>query len=66
VVTELAELNRIRLERDLTYEQLAELTGIKQVTLYRIMTTVNPKLRDRTLYKVQKFLRNTKTTGAAA
>jgi len=36
------------------------------VTLYRIMTTVNPKLRDRTLYKVQKFLRNTKTTGAAA
>ena len=57
MVQEIVELNRIRLERDLTYQRLADETGISLQTLYRILNQPNARLRDRTLYKVQRFLR---------
>jgi predicted transcriptional regulator len=65
VVNDLVELNRLRLERDLTYDRLAQLTGLRIQTLYRILTVPNAKLHDRTLYKIQKFLARQKK-GAAA
>lgn len=53
---ELIELNRLRLERDLSYGRLAGLVGLKRQTLFRILSTPDAKPHDRTLYKIQKFL----------
>lgn len=62
-------LNRVRLEEDLSYDRLSALCGVNSRTLYRILTTPNAKIHDRTLFKIQKFLAGRKAprrTGAAA
>jgi predicted transcriptional regulator len=56
VLTDLINLNRIRLEGDLTYDRLSEMTQIHPRTLYRILTTPNARVHDRTLFKIQRFL----------
>jgi len=66
VLTELLDLNRIRLERDLSYGRLGELVGVQRQTLYRILTTPNAKVHDRTLFKIQRFLSKHPKTGEAA
>jgi transcriptional regulator with XRE-family HTH domain len=54
--TELLELNRIRLDEDLTYEELAEAIGIERTTLLRLLQSPNRKPYDRTLHKIKRFL----------
>jgi transcriptional regulator with XRE-family HTH domain len=54
--SELAELNRIRLDEDLTYEQLADATGIERTTLIRLLRSPNREPFDRTLHKVRRYL----------
>jgi hypothetical protein len=56
VQTELIELNRYRLEADLSYGRLAGLIGLKRQTLFRLLSTPGTEPHDRTLYKIQKFL----------
>lgn len=55
-MTELNDLNRIRLERDLTYEALAQQVGLQRTTLLRLLTTTGPRMHDRTLFKIRRFL----------
>lgn len=60
--TEADALNRIRLDEDLTYEQLAELirqSGAGDVdpsVLHRMLNTPDYKPFDRTLHKIRRFL----------
>ena len=54
--SELIQLNRIRLERDLSYGRLASLIGLKRQTLFRLLSQDGCTPHDRTLYKIQKFL----------
>lgn len=54
---ELSELNRLRIERDLTYDKMAREIGITPQNLYRLLNTPNPNLFDRTLYRIRKYLR---------
>jgi transcriptional regulator with XRE-family HTH domain len=55
-LTELVELNRIRLDEDLTYEQLADAIGIERTTLIRLLRTPGREPFDRTLHKVRRYL----------
>ena len=52
---ELEELQRIRLDEDLTYRQLGEMVGVRGQTLYQLLNTETQPL-DRTLHKIQRFL----------
>ena len=61
--SELLQLNRIRLERDLSYGRLASLIGLKRQTLFRLLSQDGCTPHDRTLYKIKKFL---DTRGAAS
>lgn len=54
--TDLSEVNRIRLERDLTYEQLAEQIGIDSSALFRLLNEPARKPHDRTMFKIRRFL----------
>jgi predicted transcriptional regulator len=56
MLVEISHLNRLRVEQDLTYEALARRIGMNSNTLYKILTRPNPKVHDRTLYKIQRFL----------
>jgi transcriptional regulator with XRE-family HTH domain len=56
---DLIHLNRLRLERDLTYGRLAGLIGLKRQTLFRLLSTDSAP-HDRTLYKIRQFLAGTK------
>jgi hypothetical protein len=65
VLSELHVLSQYRLERDLTYDELAEQIGLTGPTTYRILTVPNPKLRERTVFKIRRFVERLKQ-GAAA
>lgn len=56
MLSEFYALNRIRVERNLTYEALANQIGLKPQTLYRVLNVPNPHVHDRTLFKIQRFL----------
>lgn len=56
MTNELLEINRIRLDEDLTYEELAEAIGIERTTLLRLLTVPNRGMHDRTLHKLRRFL----------
>jgi transcriptional regulator with XRE-family HTH domain len=55
VPPELARLNQLRLERDLSYGALAGEIGLDPAALHRILHD-RERPRDRTLFKIQKFL----------
>jgi transcriptional regulator with XRE-family HTH domain len=57
VLLELMQLNRLRIERDLTYAKLAKEVGLTAPAVYRLLTTPNAKAHDRTLYRIRKYLR---------
>lgn len=63
VLLEINELNRLRIERDLTYETLAKGIGVALPTVYRILNVPNPHVHDRTLYKIQRFLERARRKG---
>ena len=54
--SELIQLNRIRLERDLSYGRLAGLIGLKRQTLFRLLSQDGCTPHDRTLYKIRRYL----------
>jgi len=56
VLNELLTLSRLRLERDLTYQQLAAEVGMPFQTIYRLLTVPNARVNDRSLYKIQQYL----------
>lgn len=57
IAEQLAELNRIRLERDLTYEQLADEIGdIDPSALHRLLNQPGRRPIDRTLFKIRRYL----------
>jgi len=53
---ELDELNRIRLDEDLTFRDLGELLGLSAGTVNKLLTGDQPALYDRTLHKIRRFL----------
>lgn len=60
-VPEITQLHQIRLDRDLTYDQLAEeiqALGFRMTgpTLQRMLMNPHRKPLDRTLHKVRKYL----------
>jgi DNA-binding Xre family transcriptional regulator len=66
VLNEVLELNRIRIDRDLTYEDLArEIHGVTRQAIYRILNTPNPKMHDRTLAKIRKYIDRVRASEAA-
>jgi DNA-binding Xre family transcriptional regulator len=55
-VSELAEVNQIRLDEDLSVAQLADQIGIDTSTLHRLLFSPGRKPYDRTLHKIRRFL----------
>ena len=55
-LSDLLDLNRFRLERNLTYRELAALVGVKPKNLHRLLNSVNPVMHDRTLHQIRAFL----------
>jgi hypothetical protein len=66
VVKELAELNRIRLDEDLSIATLALGIGIDPSALHRLLFLPNRQPWDRTLHKVRRFLAARKAAQRAA
>lgn len=56
--SQLAQLNQIRLEEDLTYRVLAKEIGIGFTKLHALLNTpiADIRINDRTAFKVQRFL----------
>jgi transcriptional regulator with XRE-family HTH domain len=50
------ELNRIRLEEDRSYAYLADEIGIDPGAFHKILNGGTPNPRDRTLYKIRRYL----------
>jgi transcriptional regulator with XRE-family HTH domain len=53
---EIRALAELRLRRGWTYEQLAAAVGLTRATVYRILTTPNPRVHETTAYKIARFL----------
>lgn len=64
MLMEVVELNRLRLERNLTYKRLAAGIGITLPTLYRILRDPNSRMHDRTLYRLRRYLEQLKSEAA--
>lgn len=56
MIQEIRDLQRVRLERDLTYRELADLLGMSERGIAKLLGTPRPKPWERTLHKVRKFL----------
>lgn len=56
MISELVELNELRLSENLTYRELEERTGISYRTLYDLLTRHNPRPYDRTIRRIRRFL----------
>lgn len=56
VVKELAQLNQIRLDEDLSLATLANGIGIDQSALHRLLFLPERQPRDRTLHKIRRYL----------
>lgn len=54
----LTELNRIRLDEDLSYSELAGQIGIGASVLYRVINKPERQTWDRTLHKIRRYLEN--------
>jgi transcriptional regulator with XRE-family HTH domain len=56
MIQEIRDLHRVRLERDLTYRELAEAMGMSERGVRLLLTMPKPKPWERTLHKVRQFL----------
>ena len=65
MLMEVIELNRLRLEKNLTYERMADGIGITRPTLYRILRNPDARMHDRTMYRVRRYLNKMKLTEVA-
>ncbi len=61
MLPELIELNQIRLEEDLLYSELAARIGMEVTSLNRLLRGERGP-RDRTLYKIRRYLDQRKAT----
>lgn len=52
----IAQLHSVRLQRDLTYEELAEQVGLSSRNLFRLMNERGAAMHDRTLHKIRQYL----------
>jgi transcriptional regulator with XRE-family HTH domain len=67
MLPELQELQRIRLDEDLSYEELADRIGLKDnSTLHRLLNNPDRIPFDRTLHKIRRFLEERKAAAEAA
>ena len=58
MIAEIEQLKRIRLDEDLTLPELAQQIGaVNASTLSRLFNDASRKPYDRTLHKIQRFLR---------
>lgn len=57
---EIAELDRIRLVENLSYYELGARCGIPEATMRRTLQAVNPKVYDRTLFRMRAYLERRK------
>ena len=55
LLPELLELNRVRLDDDLTYQALGAQIGVSHTIIVRALAGKNTP-RDRTLHKIRRFL----------
>jgi transcriptional regulator with XRE-family HTH domain len=63
MLQELIELNRIRLEDDLTYAQVASLIGLKDgSSVNRLLREKTGQPAERTLFRIRKFLASRKAS----
>lgn len=62
---EVAELSRIRVERDLTYAALAAQIGVTTHTLYRLLTKPRSQPNERTAFKIRRWLEQDRQRSAA-
>jgi transcriptional regulator with XRE-family HTH domain len=62
---DLVRLNQYRLKKDLSFRALGQLTGIPERTLATVLTQADLQPWDRTLFKVQEFLRTLPPEDAA-
>ncbi len=62
---DVAALNQLRLEEDLTYADLGERIGIHSAALHRILNGRSEPI-DRTLFKIRKFLETRDATSKRA
>lgn len=53
---ELAALNRIRLERNLSFRELGAQIGLPERTVFRLLSADSPRLYDRTLFRIRRYL----------
>lgn len=58
MANELLELNQVRLEEDLTYEELGTAIGVDASALFRLLNSPNRKRKphDRTIFKIRRYL----------
>jgi transcriptional regulator GlxA family with amidase domain len=52
----IAGLHQVRLQQDLTYDEMAPLVGISRRALFRIMNDKRGSVHDRTMQKVRVYL----------
>jgi predicted transcriptional regulator len=65
-VTDLTtELNRIRLDEDLAYSELAAEIGIDPSVLYRVINKPERQTWDRTIHKIRRYLESRPTSKRA-
>lgn len=56
MLPELVELNRIRLDEDLTFSELATRIGLKDASSLNRLLREGRQPQERTLYKIRRFL----------
>jgi DNA-binding Xre family transcriptional regulator len=59
-------LQLLRLDRDLTYGELADELGLSKRNLIRLMTERGAGMQDRTLHKIRKYLAGQASSGQEA
>jgi len=59
-------LNRLRVERNWTYDELADRIGMSRRNLLRLCVDPNARVRDRTAAQLRRFIAETDTRRTAA
>lgn len=62
---EIAALNRIRLEENLSYYELGLRCRLPEPTIRRILQAAEPQVYDRTLYRIRAYLAQRRKQTAA-
>jgi predicted transcriptional regulator len=63
MLPEITELNRIRLDEDLTFSELAALVGLKDGSSMHRLIREGRQPQERTLYRIRKFITSRRKSG---